>query len=291
MLASARTVGVICVVLWMTVGSALAQTPQPYVTTQVTFPSSGGLKIGALLGHPEGKGPFPAYISNHGSMTLQDAGKDLWTSFAPCSLADTLARTGYVVLLVARRGYRGSEGTSTTYSTNLTSRMEGKSAAEVMRGAGQEADDVIAALEYLLTLPYVDKDRVAVGGVSLGGLVSVMAVAREPRFKALISMAGGYRQSGRGGADEAWPLVEAVWKRSAKTATIPTLILWSKNDMRVTVEVGEALEKALKDAGRPVQMKVYPSFDTDGHTLFSNAKGYPIYVPDAVSFLDAQLNR
>ena len=291
MLASARTVGWICVVLWMTVGSALAQTPQPYVTTQVTFPSSGGLKIGALLGHPEGKGPFPAYISNHGSMTLQDAGKDLWTSFAPGSLADTLARKGYVVLLVARRGYRGSEGTSTTYSTNLTSRMEGKSAAEVMRGAGQEADDVIAALEYLLTLPYVDKDRVAVGGVSLGGLVSVMAVAREPRFKALISMAGGYRQSGRGGADEAWPLVEAVWKRSAKTATIPTLILWSKNDMRVTVEVGEALEKALKDAGRPVQMKVYPSFDTDGHTLFSNAKGYPIYVADAVSFLDAQLNR
>jgi dipeptidyl aminopeptidase/acylaminoacyl peptidase len=169
--------------------------------------------------------------------------------------------------------------------------MEGKSAAEVMRGAGLEADDVIAALEYLLALPYVDKERVAVGGVSLGGLVSVMAVAREPRFKALITMAGGYRQSGRGGADEAWPLVEAVWKRSAETITIPTLILWSKNDMRVTVEVGEALEKALKDAGRPVQMKVYPSFDTDGHTLFSNAKGLPIFVPDAVSFLDAQLNR
>jgi dienelactone hydrolase len=61
--------------------------------------------------------------------------------------------------------------------------------------------------------------------------------------------------------------VETVWKRSAETITIPTLILWSKNDMRVTVEVGEALEKALKDAGRPVQMKVYPSFDTDGHAL------------------------
>ena len=290
-LGSVRTVGVICAVLWMTIGSALAQTPRPYVTEPVTFPSTGGLKIGALLGRPEGKGPFPAYISNHGSMTLQDAGKGLWTSLTPGSLSDTLARKGYVVLLVARRGYRGSEGTSTTYSTNLTSRMEGKSAAEVMRGAGLEADDVVAALEYLLALPYVDKERVAVGGVSLGGLVSVMAVAREPRFKALISMAGGYRQSGRGGADEAWPLVETVWKRSAARITVPTLILWSKNDMRVTVEVGEALEKDLKDAGRPVQMKVYPSFDTDGHTLFSNAKGYPIYVADAVSFLDAQLNR
>lgn len=50
----------------------------------------------------------------------------------------------------------------------------------------------------------------AVGGVSLGGLVSVMAVAREPRFK---------------------------------------------------------------------------------HTFFSNPKGFPIFVPDPVSFLDAQLNR
>jgi putative aminopeptidase FrvX len=57
------------------------------------------------------------------------------------------------------------------------------------------------------------------------------------------------------------------------------------------LEVGEALEKALKEAGRPVQMKVYPGFDTDGHTLFSNPKGFPIFVPDAVSFLDAQLNR
>jgi dienelactone hydrolase len=80
-------------------------------------------------------------------------------------------------------------------------------------------------------------------------------------------------------------------KRSAATITIRTLILWSKNDMRVTLEVGEALEKALRQASRPVQMEVYPSFDTDGPTLFSNAKGYPIYVPDAVSFLDAQLNR
>ena len=123
-------------------------------------------------------------------MTLQDAGKGLWRFITPGSLSDTLARKGYVVLLVARRGYRGSEGTTTTYSTNLTSRMEGKSAAEVMRGAGLEADDVIAALEYLLALPYVDKERVAVGGVSLGGLVSVMAVAGELRVKALVAWRG-----------------------------------------------------------------------------------------------------
>ena len=61
--------------------------------------------------------------------------------------------------------------------------------------------------------------------------------------------------------------------------------------MTVTVEVGEALDNSLREAGKPVQMKVYPSFDTNGHTLFSMAKGYPIFVPDAVGFLDAQLNK
>jgi hypothetical protein len=93
--------------LWLAVGPADAGTPAPYVTDQVTFPSSGGLRIRALLARPDGEGPFPAYISNHGSMSLQDAGKGPWSSIVPGSLGDTLARKGYVVLIVARRGYRG----------------------------------------------------------------------------------------------------------------------------------------------------------------------------------------
>ena len=159
----------------------------PYVTQQVSF-ASGELKIRALLGRPAGAGPFPAYISNHGSMTVQDAARGPWTSIVPGSTGDALARQGYVVLVVARRGHRGSEGTTTTYSTNLTSRAYGKRASDVMRGAEAEADDVIAALDYLQGLPFVDRDRIAVGGVSLGGLVSVMAAARDRRFRALISI-------------------------------------------------------------------------------------------------------
>ena len=51
-----------------------------------------------------------------------------------------------------------------------------------MRGAEAEADDVIAALDYLQGLPFVDRDRIAVGGVSLGGLISVMAAANKNRL-------------------------------------------------------------------------------------------------------------
>jgi dienelactone hydrolase len=261
----------------------------PYVTQQVSF-ASGELKIRALLGRPAGAGPFPAYISNHGSMTVQDAARGPWTSIVPGSTGDALARQGYVVLVVARRGHRGSEGTTTTYSTNLTSRAYGKRASDVMRGAEAEADDVIAALDYLQGLPFVDRDRIAVGGVSLGGLVSVMAAARDRRFRALISMAGGYRQTEKaGGADEAWPLVEATWKKAADTITVPTLILWSRNDLKLDVDVGRALEQALRRSGRNVEMNVYPGFEDDGHALFSNPRGFPVFVPDVVRFLDTSL--
>jgi dienelactone hydrolase len=260
---------------------------EPYKTSLVSF-KSGDLKIVGLLGRPPGDGQFPAYISNHGSMTLQAASAGPWSSITVGSLTDVLARHGYVVLIVARRGYRGSEGTTTTYSTNATSPAYGKRAVDVMRGAEAEVDDVLAALEYLNTVPYVDRERIAVGGVSLGGLVSVMAAARDTRFKALVSMAGGYRQTEarRPGADEAWPYVEEVWRKSAARIQAPTLILWSRNDSTIEVDVGRELERQLRKAGKPVEMKIYPSFGDNGHAMFSDPKGVPAFALDVVRFLD-----
>jgi len=272
-------------------GSAAAQPADAYITEIVTIPS-GGLTLRGLLGRPKGDGPFPAYIQNHGSMTIQEAGRNPWTHITKDSLSDTLARNGYVVLLLARRGYKGSEGAAATYTQNQTSGgYSGRRAADVIRGAEEEVGDVIAALEYLLTLPYVDKDRAGVGGVSLGGLVSVMAAARDSRFKALISMAGGYRQSGQGGVDEAWGPLQGIWEESARRIQVPVLILWAKNDMLLERDVGRELEKDLRLAGKRVEMTVYPDFQQNGHFLFSRVEGYPLFVPDAMRFLDRHLKR
>ena len=270
---------------------AEAQPSDAYVTEVVTIPS-GELKLRGLIGRPKGDGPFPAYIQNHGSMTIEEARRGPWTAITRDSLSDTLARSGYVVLLLARRGYRGSEGTALTYTQNQTSGgYSGRRAADVMRGAEEETGDVIAALDYLSGLPYVDKERVGVGGVSLGGLVSVMAAARDPRFKALISMAGGYRQSGRGGVDEAWGPLQGIWEESARHIQVPVLILWAKNDMLLEGDVGRELEKDLRLAGKRVEMTIYPEFQQNGHYLFSRPEGYPLFVPDAMRFLDRHLKR
>lgn len=272
-------------------GCAPAQPSHAYSTEVVTVPS-GGLKLRALLGRPKGDGPFPAYIQNHGSMTIEEAGRNPWTHITKDSLTDTLARNGYVVLWLARRGYKGSEGTASTYTQNQTSGdYSGRRAVDVMRGAEEEAGDVIAALDYLSALPYVDKERVGVGGVSLGGLVSVMAAARDPRFKALISMAGGYRHSGQGGMDEAWGPLQDIWEDAARRIRVPVLILWARNDMLLERDVGREFEKDLKLAGKRVEMTVYPDFQQNGHFLFSRQEGYPLFVPDAMRFLDRHLKR
>ncbi len=279
-----------CLLLLCVSGSS-AQTAAPYSTEVVSLPS-GALRLRALVGRPDGPGPFPAYISNHGSMTTQEASRPPRTQITKGSLPDTLARRGFVVLVLARRGYMGSEGTATTYSQGHGSGgYSGRRASDVMRGAEEEAGDVVAALEYLQTLPSVDPERISVGGVSLGGLVSIMAASRDARFKAVISMAGGYRQGGQGGVDEAWPLVQGVWKNGAQKIQAPVLILCSKNDMIIDEGEGRQLEKELRRTGKSVEMKVYPAFRDNGHFLFSRAEGYPVYIPDAVSFLETHLMR
>jgi len=69
------------------------------------------------------------------------------------------------------------------------------------------------------------------------------------------------------------------------------LILSSKNDMILEVDDGRELEKDLRRAGKRVEMTVYPAFQQNGHYLFSRAEGYPVFVPDAMRFLDQTLKR
>ena len=49
--------------------------------------------------------------------------------------------------------------------------------------------------------------------------------------------------------------------------TAPVLILWSKNDTRLEVDLGRDLEKRLRAAGKRVEMIVYPPYSQNGHFM------------------------
>ncbi len=260
---------------------------EPYTEEAISLPS-GGLTLRAVLARPYGGGPFAAYVHVHGSVTPQVASAPPWKGLAEGSYLQILAREGYVVLRLARRGHFGSEGTTYNYTgghqyggTNF-----GPSAYAVYSSIQTDATDVLAAVEYLRTRPFVDPDRVAVGGHSVGGIVSVLAGARDAKLRAVISLAGGFvwRDNLRG--ETSTPFVDSAWKESARTMNAPVLILWSKNDTNLDVDVGRDLEKRLRATGKRVEMIVYPPYGQNGHFMFGRADGTSVFSADLLRFLN-----
>jgi dienelactone hydrolase len=254
---------------------------EPYTEEAISLPS-GGLTLRAVLARPYGDGPFAAYVHVHGSVTPQDANNPPWNGLAKGSYLQILAGEGYVVLRLARRGHFGSEGTSYNYSAT----SGGLSAYAVYSSIQTDATDLLAAVEYLRTRSFVDPDRVAVGGHSVGGIVSVLAGARDPKLRAVISLAGGFAWRDNLRGETSTPFVDSAWKESARTMTAPVLILWSKNDTLLEVDVGRDLEKRLRAAGKGVEMIVYPPYGQNGHFMFNRADGTSVFSADLLRFLN-----
>jgi dipeptidyl aminopeptidase/acylaminoacyl peptidase len=237
-----------------------------YESSQVAF-LSDSLQIGALLTKPIGPGPFPAYVHNHGAMTQQNASGPLWSS--PGEIDSRLALAGYVVLRPARRGYLGSEGNTTTYWVQGSTLR----ASDVIYGAYEEAKDVQAAVEYLGRCPFVDGRRIAIGGHSVGGLVTVIAATKRPDVAGVVSINGGITWI-QNGVQEGFPAVSAVWRAEAKRLSAPILLLHGRDDAVVTPELSRELAGLLQQRDVQVTFKLYPG----GHHSFP--------IDEIVRFLD-----
>src|SRR5216684_6373146 len=82
------------------VAGARGQTGAEQRHYETVFYRSGKLKIEAYVYKPEGAGPFPVVIYNHGSRAGHDREE---RPFA--YVGEMLARSGYVAVLPERRGY------------------------------------------------------------------------------------------------------------------------------------------------------------------------------------------
>jgi dienelactone hydrolase len=243
-----------------------------------------------MLWRPQGRGPFPAILLNHGSGRTRDELKRLGPYERNAEkLGPVFARHGYVFLYLYRRGV----GPSTDQGVNALDLMNSEFAAHGQQGRNQlqlqllenrEMTDAQAALTFVRALPYVDAADVAVVGHSFGGSLTVLLAEREPNLRAVVVFSGAGYSFDRSSELRA-RLLAAIDHIEA-----PVFFIHAEND--ISLSSGKVLDARRGLIGKPHRLKIYPPIgDTadEGHDFLH--LGVNIWEPDVFAFLDENMRR
>ncbi len=180
--------------------------------------------------------------------------------------AQVFAAAGYVVVMPNPRG-------STGYGQKFTDEINAD-------WGGKVYDDMMAVVDHVARLPYVDADRMAAAGASYGGYMVNWMLGHTQRFKAFVSHAGVFDLRSMGGeTEELWftiwefrgmpwenPEVYERWSPSnfIKEFRTPTLVIHGELDYRVPTGQGLQLFTALKMQKVPSKLLLFPD---EGHWI------------------------
>ena len=146
------------------------QTPQPpfpYDVEEVTF-SHGDVTLTGTLTKPAGKKNLTAVVLVSGS-GQQNRDEEVMGHKPFAVLADHLTRGGIAVLRYDDRGTGGSSALSPDVTT------------------ADFAQDALAAVKYLQSVPEINKKKIGVVGHSEGGQIAIMLAAEHPKDVKFIS--------------------------------------------------------------------------------------------------------
>lgn len=144
----------------LNVGKVIGSTSQ-YTRHRITY-ESGGLTISGIMIKPRGEGPFPVVVLAHGYIDPEE----YWSGQGFRREQDWLGKNGYVALHVDYRNHAGSD-------------KDPKNDVSMRLGY---AEDVIGAALAVKSsgYKYLDKNRVALLGRSMGGGVAFQALVVKP---------------------------------------------------------------------------------------------------------------
>jgi carboxymethylenebutenolidase len=258
-------------VLSLSALSSAAITPQT-----VTFPS-GATMLHGLLYKPDGPGPFPAVLYNHGSA------RGMLSNEAFEAIAPVYTSRGWVFFAPYRRG-QGLSAAAGPYildkqnAAYKTGGIRAAAATAVKLLETDHLDDQLAALAWLKKQSFVETNRIAVAGNSYGGIEVVLG-AQRVNYCAAIDASGGA---------ESWSIAPELQTRmiaAVRNSKAPIFFFQAENDY--SIAPSRVLSAAMKDVGKIAEMKIYPPLGNtaaDGHsfTWLGTAK----WAGDVFAFLD-----
>jgi carboxymethylenebutenolidase len=244
----------------------------------------------AMLWRPQGRGPFPGILLNHGSGRSREDLERLGPYEQNAEkLGPVFVRHGYVFLYLFRRGV----GPSTDQGANAVELMnsefaahgqEARNALQLQLLENREMDDALSGLKFLRALPYVDAREVAVVGQSFGGSLTVLLAEREPSLRAVVVF------SGAGYSFDRSPELRARLLAAINHVTAPVFFIHAENDY--SLSSGKVLDARREQIGKPHRLKIYPPIGhtvDDGHDFLY--LGVSIWEPDVFGFLDENMRR
>jgi carboxymethylenebutenolidase len=275
------------VVLTLTLATARGQEPRGPESIIIR---SGSATLHAMLWRPQGRGPFPAILLNHGSGRAREELQRLGPYERNAeTLGPVFARHGYVFLYLYRRGVGPStdQGANAVDLMNSESAVHGQDARNTLQLQlleGREMDDARAALTFLRARRYVDMGDVALVGHSFGGSLTVLMAEREPSLRAVVVFsAAGYS------FDRSSELRARLLAAVDHIAT-PVFFIHAENDY--SLSSGKVLDARRELIGKPHRLKIYPPIgDTveEGHDFLH--LGVNIWEPDVFAFLGENMRR
>ncbi len=203
----------------------------PYIISY----TSDNLKIYAAMNIPEGIGPFPVILLNHGYYDTQT----FQTGDGTNGMATILANNGYITLASDYRGHGKSEG----------------------QGGGHQPEYAIDVLNLLASVKNIEKgdaNRVGMWGHSMGGETSLRTVEATDAIKALVlwapTLGGGHSSD------------NSLMSNLTKNKT-PISLHQGLSDTEVDPETSIILSDALKKEGKQLEYFEYEGQDHNFRNL------------------------
>ena len=239
---------------------------------EVTF-TSGGNTLTGYLYLPPGDGPFPCVVDNHGSQ-LPKGTADL----SHPQTAAFFGTLGCAYFFPHRAGYGNSPGTPLAEDVPAP-RGTDEHDQQMSERLKRENDDVIAALDWLEDRSEIDARRIAAMGSSLGGIHTLLALARDARWKCGLDFSGGASQ---------WndhPIIRGMLQEAAQMLTQPVFLIQPENDFNTAPT--QEISALLQELGKPHGAAIFPPWGVAGGEAHRFcAAGQQIWGPAVRSFLE-----
>jgi dienelactone hydrolase len=248
---------------------------EPARKQQWLVPSpDANLAAHALLFRPPGDGPFPLAVIAHAS--TQNVLRRAQTPQPEYhALTAYLVARGYAVLVPERPGHGATGG-------KYLEDQGGCDEANYSRSGYATADSIKAALDYLLTKPFVRQNGTIVVGHSAGAWGALAMAGEDPKLvSAIIAFApgrGGHANDAPNQVCAPHTLIASA-REFGDEARVPVIWLVAGNDSYFSPDLSKQMADAFRAGGDKVDFRVLPAFGSEGHWLAESDGGEQVFGP------------